>query len=101
MTRGDKIPAANVGAFVGALEAFVRMYEHHAAVEDTIVFPAWKEVVGAKELDELAEKFEEIEEEYFGENGFEAASRRMAEIEDSLGLANLGMFTAPPLTKTQ
>ena len=101
MTRGDKIPAANVGAFVGALESFVRMYEHHAAVEDTIVFPAWKEVVGAKELDELAEKFEEIEEEYFGENGFEAASRRMAEIEDSLGLANLGMFTAPPLTKTQ
>jgi hemerythrin-like domain-containing protein len=96
MTKGDKIPAASVGQFIGALESFVRMYEHHAAVEDTLVFPAWKEAVGAKQLDELGEKFEEIEEEYFGEDGFEAASRRMAEIEDSLGLAKLGMFTAPP-----
>ena len=96
MTKGDKIPAASVGPFIGALESFVRMYEHHAAVEDTIVFPAWKEAVGAKQLDELAEKFEEIEEEAFGQDGFEAASKRMAEIEESLGLANLGMFTAPP-----
>jgi hemerythrin-like domain-containing protein len=95
MTKGDKIPAASVGPFVSALETFVRMYEHHAAVEDTIVFPAWKEAVGAKTLDELAEKFEEIEDEIFGDDGFEAASRRMEEIEESLGLADLGMFTAP------
>ena len=95
MTKGDKIPAASVGPFVNALETFVRMYEHHAAVEDTIVFPAWKEAVGAKTLDELAEKFEEIEDEIFGEDGFEAASSRMAEIEESLGLTDLGVFTAP------
>jgi hemerythrin-like domain-containing protein len=94
-TRGDKIPTADVSGFVAALESFVRMYEHHAAIEDTVVFPTWKEVVGAKELDELAEKFEEIEEEFFGEDGFESALRRMAEIEESLGLSNLAMFTAP------
>lgn len=94
-TRGDKIPAASASDFIGALESFVRMYEHHAAIEDTIVFPAWKEAIGANELDALAEKFEEIEEEYFGEDGFETASRRMAEIEESLGLANLAQFTAP------
>jgi len=94
-TRGDKIATADIGPFVGALESFVRMYEHHAAIEDTIVFPAWKEVVGVKELDELGEKFEEIEEEFFGEDGFESALRRMAEIEESLGLSNLAMFTAP------
>jgi hemerythrin-like domain-containing protein len=72
------------------------MYEHHAAVEDTVVFPVWKQTVGSAELDELAAKFEEIEEEIFGDDGFEAAAKRMAEIEESLGLADLGMFTAPP-----
>jgi len=98
MTKGDKIPSANLPSFIAAIESFVRMYTHHAAVEDTIVFPAWKEVVGSKDLDEVAVKFEEIEEEIFGEDGFEAAVRRIAEIEESLGLANLGMFTAvaPP-----
>ena len=99
-TRGDKIPGADVGPFIGALESFVRMYEHHAAIEDTIVFPAWKEVVGEKELDELSAKFEEIEEEVFGEDGFESALKRMAEIEESLGLANLAMFTAPEPPKS-
>lgn len=96
VTAADKIPTASVNPFVSALETFVRMYAHHAAIEDTIVFPAWKEVIGAKELDDLGAKFEEVEEEMFGEDGFEAAQRRIAEIEENLGLANLGMFTAPP-----
>jgi hemerythrin-like domain-containing protein len=96
MTKGDKLPEASVAPFISALETFVRMYEHHAVVEDTIVFPAWKQLVGAKELDEVGVKFEEIEEKIFGADGFEAATKRMAEIEESLGLANLGMFTAPP-----
>ena len=94
-TKGDKIPTADVGPFVSALESFVRMYEHHAAIEDTVVFPAWKTVTGEKEMDELSARFEEIEEEFFGEDGFESALRRMSEIEESLGLANLAMFTAP------
>jgi hemerythrin-like domain-containing protein len=96
VSKNARITLATAGAVINALESFVRMYEHHAAVEDTIVFPAWKASVGAKELDELAIKFEEIEEEHFGEDGFEAASKRMAEIEESLGLSNLEMFTAPP-----
>ncbi len=95
ITKGDKLPTSSVTPFIDALESFVRMYEHHSAIEDTVVFPAWKELVGSKELDELSAKFEEIEEEMFGEDGFEAASRRVNEIEQALGLANLGMFTAP------
>jgi hemerythrin-like domain-containing protein len=94
-TRGDKLAEGSVGPFITALETFVRMYDHHATIEDTIVFPAWKELVGARELDEIGVKFEEIEEKTFGDDGFEAAQKRMAEIEESLSLANLGMFTAP------
>jgi hemerythrin superfamily protein len=73
----------------------VRMYAHHAAIEDTVVFPAWKAAVGESELDALAAKFEEIETEEFGGNGFEAALERMEEIETALGMGNLEIFTAP------
>ena len=99
MTGGDKLPAGTEIDFINTLESFVRMYEHHAAVEDTLVFPVWKESISPDEFDELGSKFEEIEEEQFGEDGFKAALTRMAEIEGSLGLANLDMFTAPPPPK--
>ena len=73
--------------------------EHHAAIEDTVIFPAWKAAIGSNELDAMGEKFEEIEHEQFGEDGFETALKRMEEIEQSLGLSNLDMFTAPPPPK--
>src|SRR5712691_10809710 len=42
VTAGPKISSTNAKSFAAALESLVRMYEHHAAIEDTIVFPAWK-----------------------------------------------------------
>jgi len=95
ISKADRIPSNSVEPLAKALESFVRMYQHHAAIEDTVVFPAWKAAVGQTELDELGEKFEEIEHEQFGDDGFEAALKRMEEIESSLGLSNLDMFTAP------
>jgi hemerythrin-like domain-containing protein len=73
------------------------MYEHHAAIEDTVVFPAWKQTLNAEQLDEMNEKFEEIEHQQFGEDGFEDALTQMTEIEESLGLSDLAQFTAPAL----
>ena len=96
ITKADRIPSNSVEPLAKALESFVRMYEHHAAIEDTVVFPAWKTAIGQAELDALGEKFEEIEHQQFGDDGFEAALKRMEEIETSLGLSNLDMFTAPP-----
>jgi hemerythrin-like domain-containing protein len=95
-TAGAKLTSANINSFATALESLARMYEHHAAIEDTIVFPAWKQTLKAKELDEMNEKFEEIEHAQFGEDGFENALKQMAEIEQSLGLSDLAQFTAPP-----
>ena len=95
VTASEKIATGSLASFVSALESFVRMYEHHAAIEDTIIFPAWKATMDDKQLDEIGEKFEEIEQKEFGDDGFEAAVRRIAEIEESLGIANLGLFTAP------
>jgi hemerythrin-like domain-containing protein len=99
ITSADRIASHSVEPLAKALESFVRMYAHHAAIEDTIIFPAWKAATGESELDELAAKFEEIEIEQFGGDGFETALLRMEEIETSLGLANLDMFTAPAITK--
>ena len=99
ISKADKIASNSLAPLAQALESFVRMYEHHAAIEDTVVFPAWKAAVGGNELDALGEKFEEIEHEQFGSDGFETALKRMEEIEQSLGLSNLDMFTAPPPPK--
>jgi hemerythrin-like domain-containing protein len=95
VSKADRIPASTVETLAKTLEYFVRMYEHHAVIEDTIIFPAWKAAVGQSELDELGAKFEDIEHEQFGDDGFEVALKRMEEIETSLGLSNLEMFTAP------
>lgn len=94
-TAGAKISTSNVKSFAAALESLVRMYEHHAAIEDTVVFPAWKQTLNSEQLDEMNEKFEEIEHEQFGEDGFENALKQIAEIELSLGLSDLAQFTAP------
>jgi hemerythrin-like domain-containing protein len=95
VTKADRIPSNSIEPLARAMESFVRMYAHHAAIEDTVIFPAWKAAVGEAELDALAAKFEEIETEQFGGDGFDAALQRMEEIETSLGMSNLDMFTAP------
>ena len=96
VTKAESISSTGAGALATAMESFVRMYEYHAAIEDTIVFPLWKKLLGESELDELGAKFEEIEADHFGDDhGFESAASRMEEIETSLGLNSLESFTAP------
>jgi hypothetical protein len=50
-------------------------------------------------MDELREKFEDIEHEQFGEDGFDDAVAQIAGIEESLGLTDIAQFTAPPPPK--
>ena len=80
------------------LEGFARMYEAHAAIEDTIVFPAWKKVLSAKELDEMGDRFEDIEHKAFGKDGFEDAADEIAAIEKTMGF-DLAAMTPPPPPK--
>ena len=42
VTQGVKLGAGNSEPLAKALEGFVLMYQNHAAREDTIIFPAWK-----------------------------------------------------------
>jgi hemerythrin-like domain-containing protein len=99
VTQGAKLGAANAEPLARAMESLVLMYRNHAAREDTIVFPAWKKTLPEKELDKMGEKFEEIEHQQFGEDGFETAIKQIGEIEGMLGLTDISQFTAPPPPK--
>ena len=72
---------------------FVRMYRPHEAREDTVLFPAFRELVGEKEYDRLGDKFEDREHQLFGEAGFEGKVAEVARIEEQLGIADLDRFT--------
>ncbi len=80
-------------ALVRDMFAFVRMYEPHEAREDTVVFPALRDVLPAQKFRELAETFEDEEHRRFGPAGFEGVVDRVADIEKSLGIYELSQFT--------
>jgi hemerythrin-like domain-containing protein len=82
-------------AMAQSLDQFELMYANHAAREDTIVFPAWKAALGEKGVEEMGEKFEEIEKQQFGGDGFDQAVKQIGEIESLLGFGDLAQFTAP------
>jgi hemerythrin-like domain-containing protein len=76
-----------------ALQLFIRMYGPHAAREDTVLFPALRQVVSASEYDALGEDFERKEHELFGEDGFERVVDEVATLEKALGIYELAAFT--------
>ncbi len=75
------------------LRSFIRMYDPHAAREDTVLFPALHGIVSAHEYDSLGEDFEKKEQQLFGADGFEKMVDRIASIEKSLGIYDLAQFT--------
>jgi hemerythrin-like domain-containing protein len=100
ITRKGSIGTAEVAPFANTLAAFVRMYEHHAAIEDTIIFPAWKAAISEARYEELSEQFEDLEHRMFGKDGFEDALDRIAKIEQAFGLADIAALTAGPPPRT-
>jgi hemerythrin-like domain-containing protein len=82
-------------AVVQDMSAFIRMYEPHEAREDTVVFPALRQVVPANEFRDMADMFEDEEHRRFGQAGFEGVVDKVADIEKSLGIYDLNEFTPP------
>jgi len=93
------VSATEADSLARLLDSVELMYEHHAAREDTVVFRAWKEALSPNQLDEMGEKFEEIEHRQFGKDGFENAVEQISAIEQAFGTADLERFTAPPPAK--
>jgi hemerythrin-like domain-containing protein len=76
-----------------ALRSFGRMYRPHAAREDTVLFPAFRDVVGRAAYRELGEQFEHKEHQLFGEGGFRTIVGQVADLEQALGIHDLASFT--------
>ncbi|MFL5431726.1 MAG: hemerythrin domain-containing protein [Myxococcales bacterium] len=75
------------------LRSFNRMYRPHAAREDTVLFPAFHDLLGEKAYRELGEQFEDEEKKKLGNEGFEGAVAQIAKLEEQFGLADLDQFT--------
>ena len=80
-------------AMAESLEQFVRMYRPHEAREDTVLFPAFHQIVSPHEYDALGEEFEGMERKTFGGDGFEMAVSKVADLEKKLGIYDLNQFT--------
>src|SRR5947208_6506944 len=78
---------------IGSMQQFIRMYNPHEAREDTVLFPAFHNIVSPHEFDSLGEDFEKKEDELFGEGGFEKVVDKVAGIEKRLGIYDLAQFT--------
>jgi hemerythrin-like domain-containing protein len=92
-TSGTAPDRATRDGLVQDMSAFIRMYEPHEAREDTVVFPALRDVTPAKEFRDLAEIFEDEEHRRFGQAGFEGVVDKVADIEKSLDIYDLSKFT--------
>jgi hemerythrin-like domain-containing protein len=75
------------------IRSFERMYRPHAAREDTVLFPAFRGLLGRRAYSELGERFEEEEHARFGPHGFDDAVVEVAALETTLGIHDLARFT--------
>ena len=75
------------------MRQFVRMYGPHEAREDTVLFPALRDILSKQEFGAMGEDFEKKEHQLFGEDGFETMVDRVAAIEKTLGIYDLAQFT--------
>ncbi|HET8935329.1 MAG TPA: hemerythrin domain-containing protein [Polyangiales bacterium] len=89
----DKASAPASPELSQLLGAFTRMYRPHAAREDTVLFPAFRDVVGKHGYHELGEQLEDKEHELFGEHGFEQVVAQVSQLEVAFGIADLSGFT--------
>src|SRR5262249_60448618 len=75
-----------------SMRQFIRMYEPHAAREDTVLFPAFGKLIGEKELHKLMEIFEQ-KERALPLGDFEKMVTDVAAIERTFGIYDLAQFT--------
>jgi len=86
---------SRVGA---AMAAFVRMYQPHEAREDTVVFPAYRALLGPAGIDRIGATFTHLADQQLGPNGFAGMVNQVATIEQTLAIYDLNQFTPAPLT---
>lgn len=77
----------------GLLQQFITMYRPHESRENTVLFPKVRGLMSEKEFKEMGEKFDDIEHQLFGKNGYQNMVDKVAALEKELGIYNLEQFT--------
>lgn len=94
LTKDGKMPEGKeLEELINRLRSFNIMYRPHEAREDTVLFPAFKEVVSENEYNSLGEDFEEIEHQKFGQDGFDLMVEKVSDLEKKAGTYDLNKFT--------
>ncbi|HVV82534.1 MAG TPA: hemerythrin domain-containing protein [Kofleriaceae bacterium] len=81
------------GDLARMLRSFIHMYRPHAAREETVLLPAFREIIGTQAYRELGDQFEDREHERFGDHGFESVVAQVAQLEAALKIDDLAAMT--------
>lgn len=99
-TRAVFNDAAERQRLVDDIRAFIRMYRPHASREGSVLFPAFRGLVPAKEFLDLGEQFEAKEHELLGAEGFEGQVLLVADLEKALAIDGLSRYTPNKRSQT-
>jgi hypothetical protein len=89
LAKADKLNSEMASYF----EDFRLMYTHHAAYEDTVIFPSFEAMENRSEINELADTLESEEKRVLGHRGFGDFVDKIAGVEKKLGIYELSTST--------
>lgn len=75
------------------VQALIAMYRPHMAREATDVFPTLRHLVTGEEYAEMADEMMKRERQAVGADGFEKVAKQVAEVEQVIGIQDIGVFT--------
>jgi hemerythrin-like domain-containing protein len=82
---------------IAATNAFITMYQPHEAREDTVIYPAFRQLLTPKQLEQTGQSLLRLQTEQFGPNALTTITAKVAAIESVLDINDLEQFTAPPI----
>lgn len=92
--------AAGLDALRPHVLAYINMLRPHAAHEETVLYPQLRTIASADQINDLQQTFVEAEKKRLGAGGFNGMVAKVADLERSLNIHNLAMFT-PKITGDQ
>lgn len=78
--------------------AYIHMLRPHTAHEETILYPQLRTIASADEINQLQQTFMETEKKRLGADGFNGLVAKVADLERTLNIHNLAMFTPKTMT---
>ncbi len=74
------------------LATFNQTYRHHAAWEDTLVFPAFRAVISPQDFNAVGETFDKEKKKLFGADAYEKIIGQIADMEKVLGIHDMKQY---------